>query len=68
MPERMDFFIRRLRLFLFNDVFSVLFCMLIPDFKVGDIVLAVIIHIFHVKESIPKTLEKVFFNFLLIFF
>jgi hypothetical protein len=68
MPERMDFLVRRLRLFLFNDIFSVLFCMLIPDFKVRDIILTVIILILDVEESIPNILEKVFFNFLLIFF
>jgi hypothetical protein len=40
--------------------------MLIPDLKVWDIVLAVIIHFLDVKEIIPNILEKVFFNFLLI--
>jgi hypothetical protein len=68
MPERMDFSIRRLRLFLFNDISSVVFCMLIPDFKVRDMVLTVIVHILDVKEKIPKILEKIFFNFLLILF
>jgi hypothetical protein len=68
MSERMDLFIRMLRLFLFNDIFSVSFCVLIPDFKVWDIVLTVIVHILNVKESIPNILEEVFYNFLLIFF
>jgi hypothetical protein len=60
MPERMDFSIRRLRLFLFSDIFSVSFCMLIPDFKVRDMVLKVMNHFFHVKENIPNILERVF--------
>jgi hypothetical protein len=55
MPDR--------RLFLFNDIFSVLFCMLIPDFKVRDMILRVMLHILHVKEKLPKILEKVFFLF-----
>jgi hypothetical protein len=42
--------------------------MLIPDFKVRDIVLIVIVDVLDVKEKIPNILEKVFFNFLLIFF
>jgi hypothetical protein len=42
--------------------------MLIPDFKVGDMVLTVMIHILDVKEEVPNILEKVFFNFLLILF
>jgi hypothetical protein len=54
MPERIDFFIIRLRLFLFNDIFSVLFCVLIPDFKVRDMVLAVIVHVLYVKERVPN--------------
>jgi uncharacterized protein YlzI (FlbEa/FlbD family) len=55
MPERMDFFIRRLKVFLFNDIFSVLFCMLIPD-----IILTVMNGFLYVKEQVPKILEKVF--------
>jgi hypothetical protein len=42
--------------------------MLIPDFKVRDILLTVIIHILNVKKSLPNFLEKVFYNFFLIFF
>jgi hypothetical protein len=61
MPERMDFFIRRLRLLLFSDIFSVLFCLLIPDFKVRHMVLTVIIHGLNVKERIPNGLEEVSF-------
>jgi hypothetical protein len=60
MPERMDWYFRRLRLSLFNDIFSVLFCMLIPDFKVLHMVLTVIIHGLDVKERLPKSLEEVF--------
>jgi hypothetical protein len=41
--------------------------MLIPDFKVRDIFLTVMIQVLYGKES-PNALEKVFFNFLLIFF
>jgi hypothetical protein len=66
MPDRIDFFIRRLKLFLFNDIFSVLFYVSIPDFKVRDMVLTVMNHILDVKEKVLKILEKVFFNFLLI--
>jgi hypothetical protein len=60
MPGRIYFIFRRLRLFFFNDIFSVLFCVLIPDFKVRHIVLAVIIHVLCVKERFPKILEEVF--------
>jgi hypothetical protein len=67
MPERMDLLVRRLRLFLFNGIFSVLFDMLIPNFKVRDMVLAIIVHGLDVKERVPNILEEVFFNFLLIF-
>jgi hypothetical protein len=68
MPERLDFLFRRLRLFLLNNIFSVLFCVLIPDFKVLHMVLTVIVHVSYVKESVPNILEEVFYDFLLIFF
>jgi hypothetical protein len=68
MPGTMDFLDMRLKLFLFNDIFSVLFFMLIPDFKVRDILLTIIIHILNVKKKFPNILEKVVYNFLLIFF
>jgi hypothetical protein len=60
MPERLDTLFRRLRLFLFNDIFSVLFCVLIPDFKVRHILLRVLIHVLDVKENNPNILEEVF--------
>jgi hypothetical protein len=61
MPAgRMDLLVRRLRLFLFNDIFSVSFCVLIPDFKVRHMVLTVIVHVLYVKERNPNILEEVF--------
>jgi hypothetical protein len=62
------FLYQEVEIILFDDIFFVLFCVLIPDFKVRDIVLTVINHIFHVKEKIPNLLEKVFLNFLLVSF
>jgi hypothetical protein len=60
MPERIYFFIRRLRLFLFNDVFSISFCVLIFDLKVRHMVLEVNGHVLNVKEKLPNLLEEVF--------
>jgi hypothetical protein len=57
MPDRMYF--RRLLLFLFEDIFSILFYIIFSNFKVLDIILQVIVHILLVKANGPNILEKV---------
>jgi hypothetical protein len=37
----------------FSDIFSALFCVLIPDFKVRHMVLTVMVHGLYVEERLP---------------
>jgi hypothetical protein len=58
MPDRMDISFRRL-LFLFGNVFLILFYIIFVNFKVLDIVLERFGHILIVKGKDPNILEKV---------
>jgi hypothetical protein len=59
MPDQMDWLFRRLILFLLEDIFSILFCVIFPNFKVLDIILEVVYHILNVRVKNPKDLEDV---------
>jgi hypothetical protein len=60
MPDKMDSSIRRL-LFLFENIFSILFYIIIANFKVLHIVLESFIHVLIVKGKNPNILEKVLY-------
>jgi hypothetical protein len=71
MPDRIDLSFRRLILFLFEDIFSILFYIIFPNFKVLDIILEIVGYTFIVNRKDPIVLEKVFhikFYFLFHFF
>jgi hypothetical protein len=59
MPERMDSLFRRLILFLFEYIFSILFYIIFLNFKVLDMFLEVMGHGFFVKGKYPNILEEV---------
>jgi hypothetical protein len=56
MPDEMDLSFRRLLLFLFEDIFSVLFYIIFANFKVLDIILEMICHILNVRGNHPDFL------------
>jgi hypothetical protein len=55
MPDKTDLSFRRLILFLFKDIFSILFYY----FKVLDIILGRVCHCLLVMENGPENLEEV---------
>jgi hypothetical protein len=59
MPDTMDIFFRRLILFLFENIFSTLFYIIFPNFKVLDIILERVGHIFVVRGKDRKDLDEV---------
>jgi hypothetical protein len=65
MPDRMDLSLRRL-LFLFENIFSILFYIIFANFKVLDFVLEVVFHVLIFKEKYPNILEKV--SYILFYF
>jgi hypothetical protein len=58
MPEKMDSSLRRL-LFLFENIFLILFRLIFAIFKVLDIILERVFHVLFVKKMNPEDLEKV---------
>jgi hypothetical protein len=69
MPDRMDWWLRRLILFLFKDIFFILFYILFSYFKVLDIILKLFGHGSLVKENYLNYLEEVLYiQFYLFFF
>jgi hypothetical protein len=59
MLERTNSWFRRLILFLFKDISSILFFIIFPNFKVLDFVLEVVGHGLVVKANNPNFLEEV---------
>jgi hypothetical protein len=59
MSDRMDLSFRRLILVLFGYIFSLLFYIIFPNFKVLDIILEAVCHILNVKGKYPDVLEEV---------
>jgi hypothetical protein len=60
MPDKMDLYVRRL-LFLFENIFLILFYIIFANFKVLDIILERVIHIFIVRGNYQNILEKVLY-------
>jgi hypothetical protein len=59
MPDKKNLSLRRLVLFLFEDIFSILFYVIFPNFKVLDIILQIISQGLLVKGKYPNVLEEV---------
>jgi hypothetical protein len=53
MPNKMDSSLRRLILFLFENIFSILFYIIFVNFKVLEVILERVFHIFIVKGKYP---------------
>jgi hypothetical protein len=58
MPDGMDFLFRRLILFLFEDIFSILFYTMFPNFKVLDMILDGVGHNLPVRAKVQDILEE----------
>jgi hypothetical protein len=60
MPERMYLSLRRL-LFLFENIFSILFYIIMANFKVLDMTLERFVYVLVVNGKCPNFLEKVLY-------
>jgi hypothetical protein len=61
MYDKMDLSFKGLILFLFEDIFSILFYIIFANFKVLDIILDFILQCFIVKKKFPKILKEVYY-------